>query len=164
MPAVNITFNTHYANEEKRELELFVMNSAHSVFIRAEMRSEKKIWEETFWSSFYSIQTGSSFILSSLLPSTFNKEPMAQVSPVELAFISTMFLKTVQNILFFSVKFKSFIFLFLFLFMAVPAAHASSQARGQIRAAATSLCHSHSNSGSELQLWPILQHTPTMDP
>lgn len=40
----------------KWQLKCSATNSAHSVLIRAERRSEKKIWEGTLWGSFYSAQ------------------------------------------------------------------------------------------------------------
>ena len=43
MPAGKIAFNKQYANSEKWEIELSVMNSTHSVFLKTERRSEEKM-------------------------------------------------------------------------------------------------------------------------
>ena len=41
-PAVKTAFNKHYANSKKWEIELSVMNSTHSVLLRAEREGRRK--------------------------------------------------------------------------------------------------------------------------
>ena len=56
------------------------------------------------------------------------------------------------------------IIIIFFVFLGPYPQHMEVQAKGLIGAAAAGLHYSHSNAGSELQLWPTLQLTATLDP